>query len=233
MDLGNDIYYLDTNLLSTTPTSFTDNDIYEMFLLFIQNAVGYTGIETISNRSIASFVIFNVPDNATLNETYDDSDQDGLSDWTELYVTYTSPFLVDTDNDGATDYEEVNGANHGYINSDPNNYTNTTGYRYTPDIKILKPEKALYLNNKKIIPFFTPLIIKGIDIEVSLSNNKTIVERVEFYIDDQLRATDTTYPYSLVWDERTPLKFRHLIKVIAYGNYGNTANDEINVWKFL
>ena len=62
---------------------------------------------------------FNVPDNATLNSTYGDSDNDGLSDWEELYKTYTSPFLVDTDNDGINDYWEYQSG------SDPNNYSET------------------------------------------------------------------------------------------------------------
>ena len=123
--------YLDTNLLQTTPTPFTDNDIYELLLLFIENAWARADhtvtIKTLSSRSILSFVIFNVPDNATLILL--DSDEDGLNDWTELYVTYTSPFLDDTDNDGATDYEEANGATYGYWNSDPNDYENTTDYR--------------------------------------------------------------------------------------------------------
>jgi hypothetical protein len=89
-----------------------------MFLLFIQNiSVGfYTGIQTVSNRSMLSYVIFNVPDNHTLNCTIGDTDNDGLTDWKELYLTFTSPFIEDTDNDGVSDYLEIQSG------SDPNNY---------------------------------------------------------------------------------------------------------------
>jgi hypothetical protein len=44
----------------------------------------------------------------------DDTDQDGLSDYDELYVFRTSPFLSDTDSDGDNDGVEVN------TNHDPN-----------------------------------------------------------------------------------------------------------------
>lgn len=36
-----------------------------------------------------------------------DSDQDGLSDYDELYTYLTSPYLPDSDSDGASDYAEI------------------------------------------------------------------------------------------------------------------------------
>ena len=42
-----------------------------------------------------------------------DTDEDGLSDYDELYVFKTSPYLSDTDSDGFDDYTEV------YSNNDP------------------------------------------------------------------------------------------------------------------
>lgn len=36
-----------------------------------------------------------------------DSDQDGLTDFEELYVRGTSPYLQDTDSDGVTDFDEI------------------------------------------------------------------------------------------------------------------------------
>lgn len=36
-----------------------------------------------------------------------DTDQDGISDYDELYVFKTSPYLADTDSDGLNDYAEV------------------------------------------------------------------------------------------------------------------------------
>ncbi len=131
---NNDTFYLDARLLDTTSDEwssldFTDNNIYE-FNCYIHHRESppihrYPG--TISNRSFISCVIPNVPDNDTLNSTdwsgiggsVGDYDGDSLSDWTELYVTFTIPFFSDTDNDGINDYwENLSG-------SDPNNYTET------------------------------------------------------------------------------------------------------------
>lgn len=115
-----DNYYLDTNLLTTTGTSFTDNNIYELSVLFVK---WFDFPSIISNRSFISCVYFNVPSNETLNATGDgDTDGDGLSDWEELFETFTLPDISDTDNDGVNDYDESRSG------SDPNNYTDTQEY---------------------------------------------------------------------------------------------------------
>jgi len=43
-----------------------------------------------------------------------DTDKDGLSDYDELYIYYTSPYLEDTDGDAVKDYDEIQ------QNTDPN-----------------------------------------------------------------------------------------------------------------
>ncbi len=100
-----------------------------------------------------------------------------------------------------------------------------------PTITITKPEKAIYINNRKIMPFFVTIIIGNIDIEVDASDDNE-VDRVEFYIDNEYVGNDTMAPYSWNWDEQTPLRFRHTIIVIAYDSAGNSKSDEIIVWKF-
>jgi len=40
-----------------------------------------------------------------------DTDKDGLSDWDELYIYKTSPYLKDSDSDGFTDKEEIDSGN--------------------------------------------------------------------------------------------------------------------------
>jgi hypothetical protein len=109
------IYHLESRILDIEdPISYGDNDIYEFFINHYSNIYGVSP-SLINNRSIMSFVIFNVPDNATLQS--EDTDNDSLDDYTELFVTYTSPFINDTDNDKVSDFFE-------YISgSDPNNYT--------------------------------------------------------------------------------------------------------------
>ena len=105
-------YYLDTGLIDVSNTDFTDNDIYELSIKIVSEA---DNPSLISNRSFASFVLFNVPDNTTLDGL--DNDSDGLTDYEELFVTYTNPFLSDTDNDGVNDYNE------NLTGTDPNNST--------------------------------------------------------------------------------------------------------------
>ena len=109
-------FHLDTHSLTVSPTyKFTDNNIFEL-------VVGWYGSDVYGacNRSYTSFILLNVPDNATLDSSHNDTDGDGLWDRQELYEIFTNPFLADTDNDGVDDYDEV------LSGSDPNNYTSTT-----------------------------------------------------------------------------------------------------------
>ena len=117
-------YYLLSRLLKLKPHfNVTSNNVYELMFEYEANS-GYPAM--FDNRSFLSYIIFNVPDNNTLNTTdwfesrshdgkLGDYDGDGLSDWTELYKTHTSPFVADTDGDGQSDYTEY------YGGSDPNN----------------------------------------------------------------------------------------------------------------
>ena len=57
------------------------------------------------------------------------------------------------------------------------------------------------------------------------------MDRVEFYTDEQLKATDTTAPYGWTWSERA--FFTYTIKVVAYDKEGNFASKELSVLKFF
>ncbi len=98
-------------------------------------------------------------------------------------------------------------------------------------IKITKPEKAIYIRDNKILPFLIPLIFGKITIVANVTNEVSGIDRVEFYIGDDIKENDTTYPYSWTWDER--VFFRHTIKVVAYDNAENSVSDEIKVLKFF
>lgn len=117
LSLWSDSYHLEKKFLNVTNTNFTDNDIYEFYLSIQESESPYAYPSVISNRSFMSWIEFNVPSNDTLNAL--DTDGDGLSDWEELYVTYTSRFVADTDNDGMSDDDEIT------YSSDPNNWTDT------------------------------------------------------------------------------------------------------------
>ena len=56
------------------------------------------------------------------------------------------------------------------------------------------------------------------------------MDKVEFYIDNTRKNTDSFAPYNWTWND---LAFgRYIIETVAYDNVGNYNSDEIIVWKF-
>ncbi|DAC71805.1 MAG TPA: hypothetical protein DSN98_08450, partial [Thermoplasmata archaeon] len=107
---------------------------------------------------------------------------------------------------------------------------------YGISIDIAKPLQALYLNNQRILPWSSARIIGPITIEATGADffygpEQWQVQKVEFYIDNALKATVTAEPYSWNWTAKTIGK--HTIKVVAYGFDNDTASKEIQVTKFL
>jgi hypothetical protein len=104
-------------------------------------------------------------------------------------------------------------------------------YELDDHIEILKPNKAIFVANKKITDLFNrTLVIGKIDIEVFNAINKTSV--VEFYINGKFKGNTTTEPYIWTWD-----KFgfgRYNIKVVALDENKEILDSyEINVWKLI
>jgi len=100
-----------------------------------------------------------------------------------------------------------------------------------PTVEIKKPDNGVYLFGSKILPFFVPVVIGNINIEVNAFDSDTGIKCVEIYIDDTLKANITSEPFVWRWTERT--FGRHTLKVVAFDNAGNKATDEIIVWKIL
>jgi hypothetical protein len=106
-----------------------------------------------------------------------------------------------------------------------------------PCVKIIKPERALYIFDKKVRKYIfsrIPLIVGTITIEAHAADEATGIERVDFYWNDNLLGSDTEYPYSYTW-EKDRIRLIHLfrIKVIAYDNVGLTDGDQMIVRKIL
>lgn len=102
-----------------------------------------------------------------------------------------------------------------------------------PDVNIVKPLKAFYLFNLKIrrYLFRNPFIVGRIEIRVDALDIESGINYVEFYVDDILRYTDSSYPFSWMWKE---IAFGiKSVKVLCYDNAGNSASDEIVIWKFI
>lgn len=113
-------------------------------------------------------------------------------------------------------------------------WINVSLKKETIKVDIAKPLQAFYINNKRITPFIRSRIIGAIDIEVYVYESwywQGEAEKVEFYIDDVLKANKTSEPYTWTWTEKTFGK--HIIKVVAYDSEGNIASEEIEVRKLL
>lgn len=117
-------------------------------------------------------------------------------------------------------------------------YTFTTKPLPPMKVTITKPkENTLYIQNKERWNLTNKTIIYGPITIMANVTSEINVTRVEFYIDEKLKANVTTAPYTYLW--RPLIQFhkfslQHAIKVIAYDSLGNQASDELNVtkWRF-
>ena len=101
-----------------------------------------------------------------------------------------------------------------------------------PEIIISEPvENYLYFSGREIIPLPMTVIIGTIDVKAKINGISDDIEKVEFYIDDKLQATDYEEPYLWSWDEPTFLK--HTLSATAYHNTENISSDDVIVWKFF
>jgi len=64
---------------------------------------------------------------------------------------------------------------------------------------------------------------------VAVANDDYGVTKVEFYVDDALMETDTSFPHQYTWPTKTVSDGAHTIKVIAYDAVDQTAESSISV----
>jgi len=100
-----------------------------------------------------------------------------------------------------------------------------------PVISINKPEKAFYFRNKRRASFPIPFVLGRIDIEVNALDSGTGIEKVEFYINGDLKNTDYYFPYEWNWNERRLCNAK--IDVIAYDYSGNIKEDNIPFVRYI
>lgn len=97
-------------------------------------------------------------------------------------------------------------------------------------VEITKPKQGyLYINDREIIPlFFATIVLGPITIEVTVESTNP-VEKVEFYVDDELKYPDYVSQYSWEWDETS--SSRYTIKAVAYDD-SDSSYDELVTWVF-
>jgi len=91
----------------------------------------------------------------------------------------------------------------------------------TPPEAILSPSKGIYLFGRKIVSSDATTIIGNVTIKVEGQDNLSGINKVEFYIDGNLKAEDNSTPYEWQWEEFAIGK--HEIKTIVYDAAGNRA----------
>ena len=118
----------------------------------------------------------------------------------------------------------------GFVNAE-----STTDYEKTSfdsEISITRPNSHVYIFNIQIAPLpgqgrFNSIVVGMVNVEVDIGNNS--VDKLEFYVDNELKANDTEAPYEWMWDERMTVPPMKTLKVIGYFDDVEVGNDERSV----
>jgi len=88
-------------------------------------------------------------------------------------------------------------------------------------------DSFIYIRDKKIMPFFKPVVFGPVSIDVDDKR----VNKAEFYVDGILKDTITQGPYTWKWDEKAFLK--HTIETRIYDQDGkSTSTGEMTFFVF-
>ena len=79
-------------------------------------------------------------------------------------------------------------------------------------------ESFIYIKNKKILPFFKPLIFGPLRIDV----NDEKISKAEIYVNGKLKDTITKPPFIWEWDE--PVFMKQKIETRVYDQNGNESS---------
>ncbi len=97
-----------------------------------------------------------------------------------------------------------------------------------PLVKILYPSQNCINFYNFSIPWINTVAFEEIYVDVYAMDNQSGIDRVEFYVNGELRSIDYSPPYLWLWKEEA-IYGRYLLEVIAYDKDGNMAKDEMIV----
>jgi uncharacterized protein (DUF362 family) len=101
-----------------------------------------------------------------------------------------------------------------------------------PKIEIKQPKNGfLYKSGELKFRFIDTLILGDIEVKAEVKSLSEVVDKVEFYLDNELKFTDNEKPYIWSWVGGPIL--RHTIQVKAYYDETEILKDSIKVWKFI
>jgi len=99
------------------------------------------------------------------------------------------------------------------------------------DLSLVSPSNGIYFKNNKVLPLlFRSIVIGDIEFFVDASNRAT---KVEFYVNAKLKKIDTSQPFEYYWDEKSFLLHRHLIKIKAFDDYGNSVVERKMIIRYF
>ena len=120
---------------------------------------------------------------------------------------------------------------YGEVDTTPAERSFTVGLS-PPHLQIVKPTKGLYVNSRLLFIFPVTVTIGFLNVEAEASDESGI-DRVEFYVDDELKWTEQLSPYEYTVWRSSGSPGKHTIGVVAYDNVGLSSNDEITIWKLF
>ncbi|RLF30947.1 MAG: hypothetical protein DRJ99_01005 [Thermoplasmata archaeon] len=116
---------------------------------------------------------------------------------------------------------------------------NSLGWGYTgdtepPQISIIKPRNYLYIFDREIMPLSGRAItIGGITVECSAFDNKSGIDKVEFYVDEKLVKTVKGSKEMYSWRWNTFSVGLHKLTVKAFDKAENCADSSMNVFTLI
>ena len=103
-----------------------------------------------------------------------------------------------------------------------------------PQMEIIRPTAGdVYFMDTDLmsLPIRSAIVFGAMTVLVTALDLETSIDKMLFYVDDKLCETLTSEPYEWLWDDSNSGK--HTLKVVVYDTVGNTATDELEVWKFF
>jgi hypothetical protein len=118
----------------------------------------------------------------------------------------------------------------GFVSAKPASEKGITSF--DSEVSIVKPNGYIYIFNIPIAPLpgqapFRAIAIFAVDVEVEVGIS---VNKVEFYVNNELMDTDTEAPFKWSWTQNSfpPIPIKTL-KVVGYDGDTEVGSDEIRL----
>ena len=96
-------------------------------------------------------------------------------------------------------------------------------------VALLTPGSAARAEFKLTLDLKDGAKIHDIQKVVAHADSSDGIDKVEFFVDDQLRATVTGIPYTLTWDTIADKEGKHTLSVTAYDSNGQTKKLSVSL----